>query len=175
MNLPKLTDEQRILWGESLVHDSKTLDKVNVRRLINYIQGQMTEFIEADLFVDSMLSGLKIIQKPVVQVQISKYHDYMESLLKNAKESRAINEYRIHDKGFVKSWEHKKDGTMIYTWHDGTTYELKTKFKPRRKVRVYAKRASRTTIGFDTKLALNKPAEFIKINMVLTKDGAEFK
>lgn len=169
------TENSIVVWGEK-TESTGTLEKVNVRRLMNYIQRNMTEYLEADLFVASILDELKILQRKTIQEKIEEYREYMDLLLRNLKVSGAINEYAMETKGMVKAWEHKKDGTMFYTWHDGTTQEMVgTKHKPRRRVRVLAKRAVKTMLGFDTKMVLHKPVESIKINMVLTKDGAEFK
>lgn len=154
---------------------TSTIEKVNVRRLMTYISRNMAEHLEADLVVDSILDELKILQRKSIQEKIEEYRDYMDSLLRNLKENGALNEYAIETKGMVKSWEHQKDGTMFYVWHDGTVQEMVgTTRKPRRRVRVLAKRAVRTTLGFDTKLVLHKPVESIQINMVLKEDGVEF-
>jgi len=155
---------------------TSTIEKVNTRRLMAYIQHQMAAHMEDDLFVDSILDELKILQRKTIQEKIEEYREYMDLLLRNLKVRGAVNEYALETKGMVKSWEHEKDGTMLYTWHDGTVQEMVgTKHKPRRRVRVLAKRAVKTMLGFDAKLVLPKPVEHIKIRMVLKQEGVEFQ
>lgn len=177
MNLPSLTKEQGLLWGESLVNDSnsKNLEKINVRRTLVALEKFVSEALSKKLFVDSKIDQLSIFQRPDMQEQLAEYEGYLDLIMRKAKDAGYIQEFTRHTKGFVESFVHKRDGTIVVTWHDGSTQEMSNwKYKPRRKARVWAKQAKRCTIGFDTTVKPIVSVNYVELNLVLTKQGADF-
>jgi len=175
MNLPNLTKEQGLLWGKSLVSDSKILEQVNVRRLMIELEKFVSEALSKKLFVDSKLDQLGIFQRPSMQEQLAEYEGYLDLTMRKAKDAGYISEFTRHTKGFVESFIHKRDGTIIVMWHDGSIQEMSSwKYKPRRKARVWAKQAKRCTIGFDTTVKPVVSVNYVELNLVLTKQGADF-
>lgn len=145
MNLPKLTLEQGAIWGQSLVSDSKTLEKINVRRMMAHLEKFVAEGVKekfvAERVKETLVACLEHIPKTMV------------------------GDKRIVPKGYLDSWRQKKDGTLVVHYSLTGDEELpKFKYKPRRLTRVKAKRTMVGTIGMDVFLQPANPVDNVVLN-----------